>query len=473
MKPRQLITLIVILFVLVALVWVKQTHKPHELSTQEYVPLELSFDPAQVTAIELLKPKGEQEEYIELIKEDEKWKLKSLNHARVEQQKIDDFLKELKNAKGEMRGRSKELFGDFGIGDDEAFSLRLHDANNTTILDLQLGVKKSSSAIFIRRTGTDEVYYTGADIFGKIGIFSDPKESTLDHNYWANTSLIELDPAKVLSIEGKRFKDGKEIITTQITRQPKDAATTGTWRFARGQVPFDIDPEKVKSFVESFKTWRAQKILDPKAQDFGFDQPQWQMVFEVEGSDPVILKAGKTNEDKTTYIYVSTEPVVFQMSPYYYENMDADDSRFIIDNPLKVDKTKTELLILTVDKKRFETHPQQKSWEGLNNFMDQLLSLRPTRLIFDEGEKKKIKSPSKYSIEIRNKDQEVSTIVDFGEPINDAKDYAVTLRGTNYPFVIANYNYNLVFDNLSRLEAPPAASTAAASTNNQDTNPKQ
>lgn len=451
MKQKQLANLAVVFVVLALLVTLKNTRKPKELTTQEFASLNLSFDMELVASVDLFRPKEkDQEEYVEMVREDKGWKIKSFLNARADSKKIGDFLKAVQSAQGEIRGKDKSLFKDFGIGEEDAYGIRLQDSKGKNILDLRLGLKKvGSGSFFIRKEGSDLVYLSEADLFGKMGIYGDPKEESLGHDYWAAKNVLDLKPEEVKALEVKRPFKG-EGTAAGVSRAPADLRS---WKFHRTDLPFKIGPEKVINFIESFKTWGAQRIADPKEKDYGFDSPRWQLILTPVDGEPVTVTAVLPDpETKSVPIQVSSEPVVFLMAPYYAENMNADDGRFFEDNPLGVDAGKIQTLAVHADKKHFELHPKDKQWEGLTRYLEELKNFRPSKLIFDPEMKKKAKG-GRYWIQIVKEGAPEPLFLDFGDKISDT-EYVVSIRGNAYPFAAADAYFQQFFEDTARLEAP-------------------
>ncbi|MSR78061.1 MAG: DUF4340 domain-containing protein [Candidatus Omnitrophica bacterium] len=461
MKTKQLINLGLILAVISALVVVKQMQKPKELATQEYTSLDLAFDDAKIAGVSIIKPQGKDEQYADVVKIGEAWKVKSILNARADKSKIEEFLKELKAAKGELRAKDKTLLKDFGIADDQAYQVTLKGADQKILLDLRIATKKAGRSIFIRRTGSDAIFMTPADVFGKMGVYGDPATEQINNSFWADTSLVDVSPDKVEGIEITHYQKNKAMLHGGVIRQlsPKDASKK-EWHFLREGIPFLPDAVKIKSFLDSFKSWRASAVLEPdKNKDYGFGKQEWTMTLRLEGDQIITINAGTTEQEKhLTYMRVSSEPVVFQMASYFYENLDADDSRFFSDNPFEMDAAKTKSLIVNADKKRWEVHPKEKTWDDLGKYLEDLKTMNISRVLLQGDELKKAKSPSRFFIEILKEGAVAPTILDFGEEVKDSpKEYALTLRGNHQPLAVSDYFYKKFFEETTRLDAPKQA----------------
>jgi len=458
MKTKQILTLGVIFLVLIFAVIMKEMKKPAELATQEYVPLEISFDRDNIEAIDISRVKDvatEEEYFVQIVKKEGAWKVGTSYDARADENKIKAFLDEIANAKGELRAQSKDVFEDFGITDELSYRVVLLDSAGKDLLKLRIGtVKNRGRSIFVRREGEENVFMTDADIFGKVGIYGKPAEADLGTDFWVDLRLADYDTAKVISLETKTFDEGVETLRTNVVKE------NGQWKHVRDGLPFEIDQAKIVQHLDSIKSWRAQKTLEPDTADLGFDTPAWQMKIGFEGGENIILKAGNINEDaKAYYIYVSSEPVPFQLTHFYFENLSVDDSRFFKNNPLEIDEASLEKLIVASPSNTYEFAPATKTWQELSDYVKQLASFRAQELILDDAQKKFSKSPSKQYIEIKKTGVDAPIIIDFGKQISEeSKEHAVSLRGHDaYPFILKASDIAKFFEGFDKITAAEPA----------------
>ena len=152
---------------------------------------------------------------------------------------------------------------------------------------------------------------------------------------------------------------------------------------------------------------------------------------------------------------MSTEPVLFEMSEYYYNSFQMDDSKFFIDNPLGVDPEKTESLVSrTPQQKELKLQPMQKKDSDLPDYLNSLKALSVEQLLFAAADVKKMKTPSNFWIQVQ-KEGGRPVILDVGEMVSgDKKEYAARKRdGTAQAFALSEANHKKLFDNLDRLTA--------------------
>ncbi len=455
MKSKQILILALILGVLVLGVLAKQFQKPAELATQEYAPLDLSFDSGNIASIEISKAGAASP--IQLAKENNAWKVTSLWNARADQDKINRFFDAIKGAQGELRGTDQALFADFGIEDNKAFLIDLKDGTQKSVLTLLIGTKKADYAsLFVRKKGVNLVYLTNANLLAEMGIYGDPAAENPAGDYWVSTSLLQIQIDSIQKLETKRLMNGQGIVTAAVLDTPNLLdSTKKQWQFLRNDLPFALDAEKVKQYLNGLTTWRAQKVLDPNAKDHGFLKPTWQLTLTSQGGKQITMTAGgRDAASESVYMKVSSEPVVFQLSKYYFENMDIDDSRFFVDNPLGIDPDQTEKLVTRAGKTEMRFSPKEKKGDALAGYLNDLKTFSVSKLMFNAADQKKVRSPSATFIEIE-KSGAPSQRIDVGEMISqETKEYAALKRGHAQVFTIPEDSFKKLFDNLNRLTEP-------------------
>ncbi len=462
MNTKQIIILAIILGALIAGIYWKQRQKPAELVSEEYAALHLSFDAEQAAKIELAK--GKAEPAVTLVKQNDRWLVSNFLNAGADKNKIEQLLKVVREATGEIRGKDPSLFKDFGIADEEAYRLSVFDSENKPLLVLRLGIKKPSyEAMFLRQDGSNSVYLTTADVFGQMGLWGDPATESLKADYWAALNLVNLKVDQVEGLETKRFIEGREIITASVVREPDPSdATKKKWRYTRTEVPFALDVEKIKQFLNTLNGLQASKALDPNQKDYGFSKPHWQMKLGLEGGAEIMLTAAKQSsetaspqsaETKASFIQVTGEPVVFQFQDYHFQSIDIDDSKFFVDNPLAVDPEKTEKLTIHADSKELTFQPKEEKRDALTSYLNDLKTFSVAKLLFDPSEQKSVQSPGRFWVEIQK--EGATFLIDVGSMISEQeKQYAAKRRGAAQPFAIREAVYQKLFDNLDRLNPP-------------------
>ncbi len=456
MNKKHLFLLTLILAVLGVLVTIKQSRPPAELTREEYTSLDLSFDAANVSQITISKmgtPGAE------LRKEQGKWVLPQFFGARANGDKVDTLLKEIREANGEARGRSKDVFKDFGIEDGEALNIKLASAAGAEILSFLVGTKKADGGnVFVRKKNAENVYLSQSNLLSAAGIYGDLKTENPQNDFWASTDFLQVDSGKVLSLKVARSAGGREETPIHIKRADLNAP----WQPAAGTGVFPLSADKVKAYFENAKSWSAEKALDPKAQDYGFSKPFWVLEAGLDGGGVFKVTVSHPKEGPDYFAEVTGEPVVFKIPEYLIKNMNNDESLFFQENPFEADAGQIEKLIIRSGKTEHRFAPKQKTWEALTNYINDLKNFHVNRLLLDPAEAKK--ASGQNQLEVHKTGQPVR-ILEAGELIasGDTKEYAAQLRGVNPAFTIREDSYKQLFENLDRLKEPEPAPAPTAS----------
>jgi hypothetical protein len=346
-----------------------------------------------------------------------------------------------------LRGRGKKLYPDFGLDENNAYSMRLSDAAGKNILALSVGNKKSGQSLFVRQQSSENIYLTRADFFRLAGIFGDPAAESLRNDYWAAGDMLQFTTAEVTEIEVKRKVNGKEVPAASLK---KDGSG---WVYTRAGLPFSPDTTKVTQYLDAMKSWRSQKVLSPETgKDYGFGKGEWQLLLRFEGGKELTLQAGDSDaQTNSTYFKSSLEPVIFQLSNYYFENFDADDARFFPDNPLGIDVDKMQKLLIQNGKTRLEFQPSQKKWDSLKQYLEELKVLHLEKLLLNG---KSVSKPAQR-LEIQTEGQAAPQVIEVGAQIAETKEYPVKLQSAPaHTFSISESTFKTLFENLERLAEP-------------------
>jgi len=336
MKPKQIIILSIILGALVCGLllksWVRFAGENAGAVRNERVAL-AQFDPSRLERI--LISRGGRSPGVELAKENGVWKVKSLWDAKADPVRVEKLIQKLRSLEGELRGSGKQLFADFGIQDADAFSIKLLGVANTPLLDLRLGTKQAGeNGYFIRKAADENVYLTDVNMAELLGIYAAFNEATPASPFWADLSLLNLDPEKVTKITVYLLKGEEKTMITGLEREtdPKDPLKT-SWKFLRKDMSSLPDPDKVLKFIATMKSVPAEKIVDPGGKGYGLEKPVWQLAV-AEGGKKILLNAGpKDEKGELFYVKRSEDPTVFGLKASFFTDLNVDDTHFIKDIP--------------------------------------------------------------------------------------------------------------------------------------------
>lgn len=334
MTRKQIIILGAILAALAAALLVKAAVRALTSDDRVREVPSLAWTSAGVDRIQI--GRGDAAPSVELAKENGVWKVKSLWDAKADAARVDGLLGTLGRAmqEAEFRGSGKALFPDFGITDAEALFLKFTKSGQTD-LDLRLGMKAAGNGYFVRKAGSEDVYFIDADMAGLLGLFDDLKDAKLSGDVWADLALFRFDPEKVNRITVYRLKGEEKTMAAALEREtdPKDPLKS-SWKFLRKEMTLAPDPDKILKFIAAMNSVRAQKVADPAGKDYGLENPVWQLAV-TDGNDKVILNAGpKAAKEDLYYVKTADAGTVFGLGAGYFDDLNVDDTRFVKDPPL-------------------------------------------------------------------------------------------------------------------------------------------
>jgi len=331
MKPKQILPFAVILFMLIAAVAIKKYVTPSEIATEEYESLDFDFEIDDVWKVRVGKG---QETAVELVREENGWRIPERWNARADEDKIYGMIGPLLTAKGEWRGKGDALYQDFALGEKEAFWVALDNASDEPLFKLWLANKRSGfQTSFVRQDGSDEIYVTDKDLLSQLGVFGALQGQRPNMDRWADLRLFHFDEKDVVGLKVSRFKRKKEKVLAEIQKSTAaEDAGPDLWQFTQAKIIESVDQKKVIPYFLGLKNVRARRILDPTDKKQRVDKIDWQMKVTLKDGREITLTASPEDEEYgTRRVRLSTEPVIFLISDYPFQTLDIDDSYFFPD----------------------------------------------------------------------------------------------------------------------------------------------
>ncbi len=304
-----------------------------------------NFDPLKAERI--LIARGSQTPPVELVKENGAWKVKSLWGAQADPVKIEALIQKLHAIRGELRGSGKKLFSDFGIQEPDALSVKFFGAKGVLLLDLRIGTKQAGAdGYFIRESQKEDIFLADLNIAELLGIYEDFDTAIPRSGIWADRRLFNLDPEKVTRITVYRMKGNEKTRVAGLEREIdlKDPLQS-SWKFSRKDRTLPPAPEKVLKFIATMNSIRAEKIVDPAG--VGAEKPVWQLAVTEgglpasQGGRETILNAGPQDEKEgRCYVNRAGDPTIFELKASFFDDLNAEDTRFVKDAAPAVGPTK-------------------------------------------------------------------------------------------------------------------------------------
>ena len=120
--------------------------------------------------------------------------------------------------------------------------------------------------------------------------------------------------------------------------------------------------------------------------------------------------------------------------------------------------SKIETLKVGTESNTYEFMPATKTWQELTDYVNTLSNFRAREIIFNQDQKKFVKSPSKQYIEVKHTYAEAPIIVDIGKKVSEeSREHAVVVRGNDYPFLLKESDISKYFEGFDKImSAEPA-----------------
>lgn len=443
MNKKNLIVLGIVLGVLILGVIFQKVHKAPEYAQPAYTPLEANFKSEEISKVMISKGK---EASIELVKTENVWRIPSLFNVRADESKIEDLFQILKKSEGDVRAPDDSLDADFGISSDKAFQILLFSSDNKEVAGFALGTVRSEyGEVFIRKSGEKPVYSVSQDIFQSLGIYGEPEEKKLEPGFWASQNPFANKMFPTQKFELHKMVSGQPVLWAGVDRIETAVAekTESSWKFIRGNNPFDIDQEKVALFLKELSGWGAQKVVSP---DHAVKNPDW--TFSLTLTDGKALQAWAKADEKDADVYyfkTSIEDTVYQVSRFKLENILIDDSHFYVSNPLRMDESINQIVIHAKNE-TISLRPKEQKTEEIITYINNLKTLAVEKLLLEDSQKELVKPGGDYWIRIE-KDKADPYTLDFGSVLpGDSKEYAARMRTETVAFAVQESFFKNLFD---------------------------
>jgi len=282
---------------------------------------------------------------VELVKEKDLWRVKSLWDVPADVTKVNHLLEKLSTAKGELRGNEKKLFEDFKIKNEDAFSMVISGDGGKVLLDLKVGTKQAGmQGCFLRQTASDEVYFSDVNMADLLGIYTPLEEGKPSSDYWADLTLFKFQPENVQKITVFQLKNGAKTGAAGIELvTDKSDPTKNSWKFLRQDLSSSIDPDKVIRFIATLNSIKAKNVVDPDGKGYGLEKPVLEIAVTAGGKETAISLGVNDEKAGGYYAKISDASSIFLVNGYYFGDLNIDDTHFFKESQPPADSQKTKM----------------------------------------------------------------------------------------------------------------------------------
>ncbi len=359
MKTKHLFVLGVIFFALIALslfhkIYTAQT-VAKQVPNEEWHPLIPQDKAAQI----LLSRQGFSS--VELKKYQSVWKVESLLGVHGDTPKINELINQLNQVKAELRAEGEDLYGRFGITDQESFRLQIFDSKGMAIIDFLMGARRAGAGVFIRLPGKAKIYSVADDLPNFLGLFSNIEQAGPRSLYFADLKLIPEKIEQIQNFEVTQLVNEKKSVLAALERPSQEAGSL--WKFSSESWRFSVSPQKIEDYLNFLTGAQAESIIET--------QTSFKNEFEITlkgGIENVItLQFSKT--EKGWLMKRENSAALYEVSPHVFDELKVNNARFIVDNSLGIDMNEENIVELVSDGK-IETFSKASGWPSAAVILD-------------------------------------------------------------------------------------------------------
>lgn len=340
MKLRKLLVLTGIVFVLLALVIIKNSFQKKQdvlerVEKRETVLVNSNMD-VFASKVVIYKGDDEKNKIILSKQEDGQWVQENRFGLKVKKDTVDSILNILKDLKGELRADSKSAFDDFKLQDNQAVHLILFGADDKLLTHLLVSTKSLDyGQNFIRVFDSNKIMLLDWNILAALGFLD--KMAKLDESYFADYKIFSFNVDSVKKIE---LMAGEKRLLALTKALPSDKIPASIWNFEPANKKSLPYLAKVNEYLQNVVDFSALDILDANLNSYGFNRPTKILKLSlIKDNKPeqIQIEVGYFIKDKQAY-YVRVVPQnqVFIVSESFINNLNQDKSYFTA----KADKAK-------------------------------------------------------------------------------------------------------------------------------------
>ena len=333
-SKRNLTALVAVVAVLVAISVMQKLS--HRRTTSRAATTVLIDGEQKADALgKLVFGRGREAEAVVLESGPDGWSVRTAWGARAGEERISALLTSLGNLVGEYRSDRPEVLADYGLGADDAVTIRAFGKDGQPAFALLVGARPQGGAgNFVRLPDRNEVYLTQAGVLGQLGIYGEPQTPT--SRFFVDLQAVKEDRQAVERI-GLHDHDGaRELV--KVFSAPADAATdsaaaaairaTWEWKLEGGGRSQPLAKTKVDAVLNSLVSVRASDLDDPNAPPatYGLDNPARVATLALADGREVVLEFGADrpaagDQPAGTWMRVRGRPAVWVVSEYTIKNV--------------------------------------------------------------------------------------------------------------------------------------------------------
>jgi hypothetical protein len=259
-----------------------------------------------------------------LVREDSGWRLKNLANAPVFEEWVNQIVRSLLEARGEVRGRSADLFDDFRIGDDEGVHLEMAGWDGTQVLHLIVGKPTSDwRGSFVRKEGEETVYLVRANLRSILRLRGSVEEPEVEPSAWADMEMVPFQSNELGLVEVEGPDGGFTLVYEEPLGIEGESPPAPRW-VLRSPEGAPFDEEKLRRLANGAASLRAQKVADLQdAAAAGLEAAERRIRAEAKtGESVTVLVGGEVEGDEgARYGRVAANETIYVLPRYALESL--------------------------------------------------------------------------------------------------------------------------------------------------------
>ncbi|PIU40161.1 MAG: hypothetical protein COT00_03145 [Candidatus Omnitrophica bacterium CG07_land_8_20_14_0_80_50_8] len=272
MKFKKLLILIVILFAIIVVSFIKKANldKNAAIENQPPPPTMVTQEIAPGFVSKLLISKGSEEagRLLTVSKNGGgEWVIDSHFNTKARKSQVESVLKNLSGLKGEFRSDSKDVLEDYSLLETQAYHLELQGSDNQALAHVLVSpLRTRGTKNFVRNAKSSTVVVTDSDILTSLGLYS--KDAKLDYKMFADFKVVVTEASKIQSLELTQPKSTPFLMTKREDVKNK----TVTWISGMADKEITLETGKVNELISNILNLYAKESADPAGTVYGFNE---------------------------------------------------------------------------------------------------------------------------------------------------------------------------------------------------------
>ncbi len=268
---------------------------------------------------------------IVLFRKNDSWVVSGEYDAPGNETKIADFIKKIRDMKGEFRAEIKENATDFGLDADNAIHIELYKSPEMkkTALHLMVGKKLGyENTLVATADQKNKVYLVDVNIRNDMGMWGEGGTAPKASN-WVNKTVVDLDTEKIkklyLSCPDKKvlFEKKSKGEENEKNSAEKDKKKEFEWVALLGPEKYEFKKSDFKGLLKGFAPFTATEVVDPrKFKEYGLENPGFRCQVETEDGTKTTIIAHRKAPDKDAYCCLEgNKDTVYKVKPWKFEKV--------------------------------------------------------------------------------------------------------------------------------------------------------